>query len=397
MKLFISYCENDSQGLGYAKRAKNICKQRDIESWLWADDSSSAELLNADIAKNVDSCDAMLTVVTTGTKDSEPQKEEWSWASSYGRINCSLRKKGLPIPDVLRSRKSREFNDNDFEKICNKVIDDIVKYFGAEDRGENVEEASVNESQLHDMSKNLENNVEDLREATVEEFKKRVWEGYLGSNIVRNVVRFAEANDDTDKNILKNIAILKVLELEKFNAENYAWGGAFNQLGSGIARGEERYLIKRIKEEIEEIKESCNETNDELSTIEKEIRELNDMGYTPNVVLAPASMLKSFVHYFREGKVSFTRELGSAAVLEMGEDIKLGIYLLSKDILNTNVIIYDKLSILWQVCLNPETGYVLNMGVGKRFYPDRVLCMVGTTAACIVKDKQGIKRIPIER
>ena len=110
MKFFISYCQKNGEGLGYARRAKELCRKRDIEAWVWDEDSSSAKLLNADIAKNVDSCDAMLTIVTTGTKDSEPQNEEWSWASSYGRINCSLRKKSLPIPDVLRNRKSQELN-----------------------------------------------------------------------------------------------------------------------------------------------------------------------------------------------------------------------------------------------------------------------------------------------
>ncbi len=110
-------------------------------------------------------------------------------------------------------------------------------------------------------------------------------------------------------------------------------------------------------------------------------------------------MLKSFVHFFKEGKgkISFTRELGSAATLELEDDTKLGIYLLSGSILNNNVIIYEKSSISWKVCLDPDTDYVLNVGIGKRYYPDRVLFIVGTTIACIIKDKQGIKRIPIER
>lgn len=397
MKFFISYCQKDGEGLEHARKAKKMLKHRGIEAWVWADDSSSAELLKTDIAKNIDYCDAMLTIVTTGTKNSEPQKEEWSWASSYGKINCSLRKKGLPLPDELRSRKCPEFNDNDFEKICNKVIDDLLEHLGTEGR-EKADVTTVNEYQLYNIAKQLEKNREDLRKETIEEFYKRVWEGYLGSIIVRNVVRFAEAND-TDKNNLRNIVILRMLELEAFNAKNYIWEFAFKQFGSEIAKGEERYLIKRIIEEVDEIKESCNETNDELSTIEKEIKKLSDNGYVPNVILAPASMLKSFVHFFKErnGKVSFTRELGSAAVLEMEKDIKLGIYLLSGDILKTNVIIYDKSSIFWKVCLDPDTNYVLTMGVGKRFYPDRVSLIAGTTVSCVVKDKQGIKRIPIER
>jgi len=397
MKFFISYCQKDWEVLKYAHKAKEMLKQRDIEAWVWADDSSSAELLKTDIAKNIDSCAAMLTIVTTGTKDSAPQKEEWSWASSYGKVNSSLRKQGLPVPDELKARYCPEFSEADFEKICNKVIGDIVEHLGDENRKQS-EETTANEYQLHDLTKQLERNQEGLRKQTIEEFNKSVWEGYLGSAIVRNVVRFGKAND-TDKSKLLHIVINKLVELDKFNAENYLWGLAFKQIGSEIAKGEKRYLIKRIKEEVEEFKESCDEANDELSTIEKEIKKLSKNGYEPNIILAPASMLKSFVHFFREGKgkINFTRELGSAAVLEMEEDVKLGIYLLSSSILSTNVMIYDKSNILWKICLNPDTDYVLTMGVGKRFYPDRVSLTVGTTVTCIVKDKQGIIRIPIKR
>ncbi len=51
MKLFISYCEKDREGLGYARKVKAVCKQYNIEAWIWVDNSSSAEWLDTEIAK----------------------------------------------------------------------------------------------------------------------------------------------------------------------------------------------------------------------------------------------------------------------------------------------------------------------------------------------------------
>ena len=396
MKFFISYCQKNGEGLGYAKRAKELCKRKDIEAWVWNEDSSSAELLNEDIAKNVDSCDAMLIIVTTGTKDSEPQKEEWSYASSYSRINCSLRKEGLPIPDVLRSRKSREFNDNNFDEICDEVIKDIVEYMQSDRRVE-TGEPTTKQSQLHEIAERLAKRQDELSTKTVEEFGKSVWEGYLGSAIVRNIVSLVEASEE-DKDNLVSTVIRSNLDLDKFNAEDYWWGPAFKQLGAEIANGEKRFLVKRIQDELEEIKESCNEKDDELSIVVKEIERLNSIGYTPNVILAPPSMLKSFVHFFKDekGKVDFTREHGNAATLEV-EGIKLGIYLLGGGILSENVIMFNRSTMIWKVVPNPDTGYALTTGIGRGLYPDKVGFIIGTTVRCVIAEREGITRIPIER
>ena len=69
------------------------------------------------------------------------------------------------------------------------------------------------------------------------------------------------------------------------------------QLGEEIAAGEKRFLVKRIQEKVEMISESCNEKTDEISIVLKEIQRLNSSGQTPDVILAPPSMLKSFVHF----------------------------------------------------------------------------------------------------
>ena len=251
MKLFISYCERDGEGLLCARGAKEICKNRDIEAWVWHDDSSSAEWLKTDIANNIDACSAMLTIVTAGTANSEAQKEEWSLAGSFNKINVSIRKKGLPIPPELRARYSPEFSNSDFERICNKAIDDIVKTIESNGKAQ-ASETSTKEYQLYDVARQLEKRREGLDEKTVDEFDKSVWEGYLGSAIIRNIVRLAEANEE-DRGTLVHIAIRSNISLNEFNAKDYWWGPAFKQIGAEIAAGEKRLLVKRIQDEIKEI------------------------------------------------------------------------------------------------------------------------------------------------
>jgi len=397
MKLFISYCQKDGEGLEYARRAKIICGQRDIEAWVWEDDSSSAKWLKTDIVENIESCDAMLTIVTTGTANSEAQKEEWSLASSFNRVNVSIRKKGLSLLPELRARKCPEFSDSDFEEVCNKAIDDIVKTMEPNGKAQ-ASETPTKEYQLHDIARQLENRQERLDKETIKEFDKGVWDGYLGSSMIRNILRLAEASEEDRRNLV-HIAIRENLSLDEFNAKDFWWGPAFRQLGEEIAAGEKRFLVKTIQSEVEEITKSCNEKNDELSIVLKEIQRLNSIGQMPAIILAPPSMLKSFAHFFKDekGKIDFTSEHGSAATLQVKGGKKIGIYLLGGGILSENLIIFDSLSIVWKVVPNPDTGYALTTGVGRGLYPDKATFIIGTTVRCVVAEKAGITIIPIER
>lgn len=396
MKLFISYCQKDGEGLEYARRAKIICGQRDIEAWVWEDDSSSAKWLKTDIVENIESCDAMLTIVTTGTANSEAQKEEWSLASSFNRVNVSIRKKGLSLLPELRARKCPEFSDSDFDEVCNKAIDDIVKTMEPNGKAQ-ASETPTKEYKLYAIATRLERHQEELNKETIDEFGKSVWEGYLGSAIIRNIVSLVEADEKEES--LINIVIRSNIGLNEFNAKDYWWGPAFRQLGAEIAISEKRFLVKRVQDEVKEINKPCNEKHDELSIVLKEIQRLNSIGQMPDIILAPPSMLKSFVHFFKgeKGNVEFTREREGAATLEVKDINKLDIYLLGGEILSKNIIISNRSSFIWKVVPNPDTGHVLTMGIGRGFYPDKVSFIIGTTVGCVVTEREGVTRIPIER
>lgn len=397
MRIFISYCENDGEGLEYARRAKKLCKKRDIEAWVWKDDARSTEFLTTDVSNNIGSSNAMFTIVTAGTGISKPQKREWSLADSFGVLNCSITREGLTIPDELRSRYSPEFNDSNFDEICDKVITDIVEYmkFGGRVVAGGTD---TKKYQLCYIAEQLEKHQEGLNINTIDEFHKNVWEGYQSSTMIRDIVRLAESNE-ADKENLVHIAIRSNIGLNEFNAKDYWWGPAFKQLGAEIAAGEKRFLVKSILEKVKEIDQSCNEKDDELSIILKEIERSSGVGHVPDVILAPPSMLKSFIHFFEgeKGKVDFTREHGSAATLEVKGIIKLGIYLLGGGILSENVIITNRSNIIWKFVPNPDTGYALTMGIGRGPYPDKVAFIIGTTVRCVIAEREGITRIPIER
>ena len=158
-------------------------------------------------------------------------------------------------------------------------------------------------------------------------------------------------------------------------------------------------MVKRVQDEVKRIKDSCNEKDDELTIILKEIERLDSGGHTPNVILAPSSMLKSFVHFFKDekGKIDFTREHGIAATLEVKDITKLDIYLFGEKTLTENVIILNRSSVIWKIVPNPDTGYALTTGIGRHLYPDKVSYIIGTTVKCVVEKPESITRIPIER
>lgn len=401
MRIFISYCEKDGEGLGYARRAKDVCKQRDAEAWIWRDDGSSVEWLLTDIVENLNSSDAMLTIVTQGTENSDPQKQEWSFAGSFAKGNSSLIRKGIARPRELSAKYCPEFDDTTFEAECEKVVEDIVRRLESASgfsANPQIRERTDKAYEIHNIAKQLDKRREGLDEKTLEEFSKNVWEGYLGSTMVRDVVNLGEANNE-DKEKLVHIGILSSLNLRDFNATDYRWGGFFKDIGQVIATREKRFLIEGLHEEVAEIGKPCDEANDELSAVLEQVERLSAAGHTPSVIMAPPSMLKSFVHFFRDnaGKVAFEREHGSAATLDLKGIGRLGIYLPGGDVLTENVILLDRASVVWKVAPNPDTGYALTLGVGKGLYPDKVGFIVGTTARYAVIQKDGIARIPIKR
>ncbi len=395
MKLFISYCD-DGEGLEYATRTKNVCSERDIEAWVWKFDSSAIEWLTTDIARNIKASNAMLTIVTKGTEASDSQKQEWSLADSFHLANCSIRGKGLSIPLELSAKACHEFDDNDFDGICNRVLDDMTGIWAIEKPIPKDEPTRL--SQIQDVAARLNKNQKLLKQDTIDEFNKSVWKGYLESALIREIVKLTEASSDDIKDF-KSLVIYSNIDLDKCNAPDYHWEFAFRQIGRAIAIAEEKELVRVIEKEVKRLDTPCNEKKDELSVVQHEIERLHGIGRMPTVIHAPPSMLKSFVHFFTEdkGKVEFTRERGSAATLEIKGFGRLCIYLFGGGRLQDTMVILNGSDIRWNMLVNPDTHYALTMGIGIDVYPDKAKFIVGTTIKCIVQAKEGISIIPIER
>lgn len=158
-------------------------------------------------------------------------------------------------------------------------------------------------------------------------------------------------------------------------------------------------MVRVIQRSAKRIDTPCNEKNDGLSIVQHEIERLNSIGCMPTVILAPPSMLKSFVHFFKEGrgKVEFTRERGSAATLEIMGLGRLRIYLFGGGRLQNNMVILNGADIQWNMLVDPDTHYAVTMGIGIGDYPDKATFIVGTTIKCVVQVQEGISIIPIER
>lgn len=409
MKLFISYC-HDGAGLKYATRAKKVCSDRDIKAWVWKHDASAVVRMPTDIANNIQTSNAMLIIVTKGTEASDPQKDEWSIADHLHLVKCSIREKGFSIPIELSGKACFEFDDNDFDRICNKVIDDVIPYVAIEKPIPTDVKAVITIekpiptdeptrlSQIQDIAAKLNRNQKLIKQDTIDEFNKSVWEGYRESALVREIVSLAEASNEDLENFRK-LAIYSGINLDKCNAPDYHWGFAFRQLGREIAAAEQKELVRVIEKEVKKLDTPCNEKNDELSIVQHEIERLHSIGHMPTVILAPPSMLKSFVHFFTEdrGKVDFTRERGSAATLEIKGFGRLRIYLLGGGRLQDNMVILNGSDIQWNILVDPDTHYAVTMGIGIGDNPNMATFIVGTTIKCIVQVREGISIIPIER
>lgn len=411
MNVFISYCDDD--GLGFAADAAVILEQHGHTAWYFDRDKSTGILRTVDITNQIRRwCDKVLYLCTNGSNSSEGQwKEIGQWDNATKQIMV-IPIDGSTVPDVIDPYVYNPVSSSNFKTEFDAFVqnswEDATRTYE-----EWTQKISINSldtkipiptdeptrlSQIQDIAESLNKNQQSLNKNTINEFNRSVWKGYLESALIRNIVKLAEASIENIEDF-KNLVIYKSGDLDKYNAPDYHWGFAFRQLGREIAMAEKRELIRIIQQQVRRLDTPCSETNDELSIVQHEIERLRGIGHIPTIILAPPSMLKSFVHFFTKdrGKLEFTHERGSSATLEIKGLNRMRIYLLGGGILQDNIIILNGADIQWNMFLNPNTHHAVTMGIGIGAYPDKVRFIVGTTIKCVVQVQEGISIIPIER
>lgn len=411
MKVFISYCDDD--GLRFAASVAAVLEEHGHEAWYFDRDKSTGMLRAVDITNQIRYwCDKVLYLCTNSSISSEGQwKEIGQWDNTRKQIMV-IPVDGAEVPDVIDPYVHTTISSSNFEVEFNAFIQDrwegVTRTFEEwtkEIRTKNLDtkipiqkDEPTRLSQIQDIAARLNKNQKLLKQDTIDEFNKSVWEGYLGSTRIRDIVKMTEASSDNIKDFRK-LVIYSPIDLDKCNAPDYHWGFAFRQLGREIAIAEEKELVRVIQKEVKRLDTPCNEKNDELSIVQHEIERLHGIGHMPTVILAPPSMLKSFAHFFTEdrGKVESTGERGSAATLEIKGFGRLRIYLFGGGRLQDTMVILNGSDIQWNMLVDPDTHYAVTMGIGIGNYPDKAMFIVGTTIKCIVQVQEGISIIPIER
>lgn len=388
MEIFISYCD-DIDGLKFAKRAKGLFKTRGIDAWVWEDDASYTEYLSTEISQKIVDRQALLALVTDGTRNSDARKGEWSIAKSAGRLVVSMIKNGIERPPELIGRRCANFNQNNFEEKCEEMANDLLNESNIEVTQSKLREKT--DIRLYEEAISINARQESLNPNIIEEFNKEVWDGYLSNTIIRDntLIKSIGENDDTNGYIA--IIMNSFRDLSEINAKNYYWKPYFNQMGRAIAIGERTLLQDRIDKQIDDCNRKIELGKGNTEIIREEIVQLLKSGYAPTSIFVPTKLFSLFYKFFGMQ----IKENRGRNVLTMDDKVVLNLLWGGSETGLNKVMIIQKSAVEWSIMRNPDTGFALTLAIGLRLYPDKVSLLAGTIVKCEIMNSDAISVIPI--
>lgn len=388
MEIFISYCD-DTDGLKFARKAKSLFATRDIDAWVWEDDASYTEYLSTEISQEIVNRQALLALVTKGTKNSNAQKDEWSTAKSAGNLVVSMIKNGIERPSELIGRRCADFNENNFEVKCEEVARDLL-----DESKIQVTKSKLREETdiiLYKRAIHINKRQESLNPDIIEEFNKEVWDGYLSNTIIRDntLIKGIETYDDTSGYIA--VIMNSFRDLSEINAKNYYWEPYFNQMGRAIAISERTLLQESIDKQTDDCNRKIELGKENIEIVQEEIDRLLKSGYAPTSILVPAKLLSLFYKFFG----TQIKENRGRSVVTVDDKIMLNLLWVGSETGLNKVMIIQKSAVEWSIIHNPDTGFALTLAIGLYLYPDKVALLAGTIVKCDIKNSDAISVIPI--
>lgn len=388
MEIFISYCD-DTDGLKFARKAKRLFATRGINAWVWEDDASYTEYLSTEISQKIVNRQALLALVTNGTKNSDAQKDEWSTAKSAGRLVVSMIRNGIERPSELIGRRCADFNESNFETKCEEIANDLL-----EESKIQVTQSKLRgkmDIRLYKEAISINARQESLNPNIIEEFNKEVWDGYLSDTVIRDntLIKSIGENDDTNGYIA--IIMNSLRGLSEINAKNYYWKPCFNQMGRAIAIGELTLLQGSIDKQIDDCNGKIELGKENIEIVQEEIGRLLKSGSAPTSILVPTKLLPLFFKFFGMQ----IRWDGGRSVLAIDDKVMLNLLWVSSETGLNKVMIIQKSAVEWSIMRNPDTGFALTLAIGLRLYPDKVSLLAGTIVKCEIKNSDAISVISV--
>jgi len=159
-----------------------------------------------------------------------------------------------------------------------------------EGRREYLRERSAKLNRLYASGKRLET-------TRVQECMDEIIKSYEKSTIINEIAGLYKENNIEDYRF-RSIGLYHKIDKQNFLASDYIWGPYFSDVGRAIARGEEKYLHRRIGRYVTGIGKSISYSNPDFDLLTEGISILLERGTTPNIIFAPIQLFSKFTKHF---------------------------------------------------------------------------------------------------
>lgn len=237
MKVFISYSSKD--GRNYAEKLRDTLEKRGHAPFLVDHDACASENLWDVIAKDCLNCDITVFLVTPSSQESRGQKQEYDLVVCNYRDRMSFVREDTknalgPFP-FLQPQRRLEFNDSNFEQLCDELSSQLVTL---QDKKKEVEEGpkTDEDGQLPELS------TEGLDKSEVDDCIRKLNASFKFETIIPEAFRTIPHDKKTSDLKFVNIGIHHRLPREWFlTNQPYANDLIFQEFGRTIALGEQKY------------------------------------------------------------------------------------------------------------------------------------------------------------
>jgi len=232
-----------------------------------------------------------------------------------------------------------------------------------------------------------------LNEGRVAECTKSVIEGYINASNITHMAKVMKEST-LEKFRFRTISLYVLIDRDKFLAKNYYWGHYFTDVGRAIARGEEKYIHRRISSFSTNFGVEMSVENPDFSMINKGIRRLQGNGISPNVILMPIELHTDFIKHFDKKLVWF---VDRPPQLE-DEGCNLQVFWSNKYAPLKSMMIFDSNAGIWRVFEDANTEKNITFAIGESEQrTDKIEYFVETLAYYHVIDKEAFIKIQLSR
>jgi len=389
MRVFISYSSKD--GKDYAEKLCAILKKRGHAPFFADHDIYSAEILWDVIAKECLDRDLSIFVITLSSKESKGQKQEYELITYHYRnrmvfVNENAHNVVKSYP-FLEPRKGLEFNDSNFDEMCEELSSQLVRL---QDKEKMVakHEKEFEDKRLPVLSQ------DGLDASEMGKCIKNLGESFQKETIIPELFR-TQTHEKWMPN-LKFVGFDYRLPREWFLSNQlYSNDLIFSQFGRIIALWEQNYIQDQIlsKREILYI-----ESDFSPEAILKAIKEMSDRGFEPDVIFAPIKYFTKMYHWRETAHVEYSRKTPrprvDASLIIGGFSLRI-VPSIGKLPLKDIVFLNAKV-IRWHVKRHPKYGALCIAFGNDRLYPMKYVELIaGTIVSCEIEPK-GISILRIK-